>query len=81
MNAGGDAESALRTRVLEFMADVRAAEIAVTAARRGRDGAGRDSTTPAVVTDISAEEWREHWMDCDAAGIPRALVHWPDDPE
>ena len=80
VRAGGDAENALRTRVLEFMAAVRTAEIAATAARRGRDGAAALDDAP-VVTDIGAEEWREHWMDCDADGIPRALVHWPDDSE
>ena len=80
VRTGGDAENALRTRVLEFMAAVRTAEIAATAARRGRDGAAALDDAP-VVTDIGAEEWREHWMDCDADGIPRALVHWPDDPE
>lgn len=79
VGAGGDAENALRTRVLEFMATVRAAEIAVTAARLGADGAG--ALDAAVVTDISAEEWREQWMDCDLDGIPRAMVHWPDNPE
>ncbi|MEI6253155.1 MAG: nucleoside triphosphate pyrophosphohydrolase [Mycobacteriaceae bacterium] len=80
VRTGGDAENALRTRVLEFMAAVRTAEIAATAARRGRDGAAALDDAP-VVTDIGAEEWREHWMDCDADGIPRALVHWPDDSE
>lgn len=79
VSSGGDAENALRTRVLEFMATVRAAEIAVTAARLRADGSG--ALDAAVVTDISADEWRERWMDCDVDGIPRAVVRWSDDPE
>ncbi|MGE2731365.1 nucleoside triphosphate pyrophosphohydrolase [Mycolicibacterium vaccae] len=59
VSADLDAETALRTAVLEFMADVRAAEQAVAAARRGDDVAQeRDSHRSGV---ISADEWRAHW--------------------
>lgn len=72
VTAGGDAENALRTKVLEFMAAVRVAEGAVKAARGGSE---LGSTA-----GISADEWRAHWpveVDYDATGIPRAVVRWP----
>jgi XTP/dITP diphosphohydrolase len=77
VRVGGDAENNLRTRILEFMAAVRAAEIAATAAR----GGGGELETNAVAANISAAEWREHWMECDADGIPRAVVHWSAEPQ
>jgi XTP/dITP diphosphohydrolase len=80
VRAGGDAEHTLRTVVLEFMAAVRAAEIAVTASRRAREGGSAIEAAP-VATGITPDEWREHWMDCDADGIPRALVRWVQEPE
>lgn len=73
ISVGGDAETALRTSVLEFMSSVRVAEKAVAAAR----GAGELDATAAG--DISPEEWRDHWpfeVDFDAVGIPRAVVRW-----
>ncbi|MGE2734768.1 nucleoside triphosphate pyrophosphohydrolase [Mycolicibacterium vaccae] len=54
-----DAETALRTAVLEFMADVRAAERAVGAARRGGEIA--EELDGAAVSAIDAEQWRAHW--------------------
>lgn len=78
VNAGGDAENELRTRVLEFMAAVRLAEKAVAA---GRGGGELD---PMAVGSVSPEEWREHWpleVECDAAGIPRAVVRRQPDSE
>lgn len=74
VSAGGDAENALRTRVLEFMAAVRTAENAVAAARGGAGLPAADS-----VGGITADEWREHWVECDVDGIPRAVVRWSDD--
>ena len=77
VNAGGDAENELRTRVLEFMAAVRLAEKAVAA---GRGGGELD---PMAVGSVSPE-WREHWpieVECDAAGIPRAVVRRQPDSE
>jgi hypothetical protein len=61
------------------MATVRVAEKSVAAARRDGDGAD-GLETPAAVRAISAKQWRDHWpfdVDYDATGIPRALVHWP----
>ncbi|MCG7597331.1 nucleoside triphosphate pyrophosphohydrolase [Mycobacterium sp. PSTR-4-N] len=54
-----DAENALRTAVLEFMEDVRVAERAAVAARRGDDVAEELDDSPRGV--ISADEWRAHW--------------------
>lgn len=54
-----DAENALRTAVLEFMEDVRVAERAAAAARRGDDVAEELDDSPRGV--ISADEWRAHW--------------------
>ncbi len=48
-----DAENLLRTEVLEFMDDVRAAEKAVAAGRGEIDSTG--------LTAVSAEEWRSAW--------------------
>jgi len=83
VSAGGDAENDLRTKVLEFIAAVRVAEKAVLAGRRGGDvTTGLD--TAAGFRDIDAKRWREHWpveVDYDAGGVPRAVVHWPDEPE
>ncbi len=72
VRAGGDAENALRGAVLGFMDDVRAAEKAIAAIRPG----GSDTDGPAA-----AEDWRRHWperIDHDPAGLPRAVVLWPD---
>lgn len=54
-----DAENALRTAVLEFMDDVRAAERAAAAARRGEDVAEQLDGAP--LTAVDADEWRAHW--------------------
>ena len=81
VSAGGDAENALRTRALEFIATVRVAEKAVEAARRDGDGADDRATTGAG-WGITPEQWRQHWpfgVDYDASGIPRAVIHWPQD--
>ena len=81
VSAGGDAENMLRTRVLEFMATVRVAEKAVASARFGA-GVAAHLDAPAAVRDIGAEQWREHWpreVDYDATGLPRAIVHWPNE--
>jgi len=59
-----DAESALRTAVLEFVDAVRDAERAIAAARRG-DGVPEEFDV-APVGEISEGEWREHWP----AGAP-----------
>lgn len=53
-----DAENDLRTAVLEFMDDVRAAEKAARSERDPERDPQRQDTTP---TPISAEEWRRCW--------------------
>lgn len=67
VSADVDAENALRTSVLEFMADVRAAERAVTVARRSADVAEELDDHPSGV--ISADEWRAHWPGADDAEL------------
>ncbi|MEH3138577.1 MAG: nucleoside triphosphate pyrophosphohydrolase, partial [Mycobacterium kyogaense] len=59
VSADFDAENALRTAILEFMADVRVAERAAAGARRGDDVAEELDGSPRGV--ISAEEWHAHW--------------------
>ncbi len=66
---GGDAENALRTAVLEFMDEVRAAESAIAASR---PDAG-DVFTP--------DDWHLHWphpVGYDDSGLPQTLVRWPE---
>jgi len=59
VTADFDAENALRTAILEFMADVRVAERAAAAARRGDEVAEELDDAPHAV--ISADEWLAHW--------------------
>jgi len=57
--ADGDAESALRTAVLEFVERVRTVERAIAAARRGAGVPEEFDLAP--LGEVSEEEWREHW--------------------
>ncbi|MGQ9348122.1 nucleoside triphosphate pyrophosphohydrolase [Mycolicibacterium gilvum] len=59
VTADFDAENGLRTAVLEFMADVRVAERAAAAARRGADVAEELDDAPRG--GITADEWRAAW--------------------
>ncbi|UXA17125.1 nucleoside triphosphate pyrophosphohydrolase [Mycobacterium sp. SMC-4] len=59
VSADVDAETALRTAVLNFMDQVRGAERAVAAARRGDEVA--EELDDAAVTAIDGDEWRTHW--------------------
>ncbi len=59
VSADVDAENSLRSAVLEFMDDVRSAERAAAAARRGADVAEELDDTPHGV--IGAVQWRAHW--------------------
>lgn len=59
VSADIDAESALRSAVLEFMDDVRAAERSVAAARRGAEVAEELDDGPRDA--IGGDEWRSHW--------------------
>lgn len=79
VSADVDAENALRSAVLEFMADVRAAERAATAARRGVDVAEElDDAAPGV---ISADEWRTHWPAAVESGSEGGEAQAPEDLE
>ncbi|GAB3240117.1 nucleoside triphosphate pyrophosphohydrolase [Mycolicibacterium hippocampi] len=65
VSADVDAESALRSAVLEFMSDVRAAEQAVAESRRGAEVAAELDDAPLEV--IGEDEWRAHWPGTAAA--------------
>lgn len=59
VSADVDAESALRTAVLDFVETVRAVERTIAAARRGTGVPSAFDVTP--LGEISEQEWREHW--------------------
>ena len=59
VSADGDAESALRTAVLEFVDKVRRVERSVAAARRGASVAAELDVAP--LEEVTEQEWREHW--------------------
>jgi XTP/dITP diphosphohydrolase len=71
VSADIDAESALRTAVLEFVDTVRAVERAIAATRRG--DSVPEELDVAALGDVSEEEWREHWPSGEMAinGRPR----------
>jgi len=58
VSADVDAESSLRTAVLEFVDTVRAVEQTIATRRGGSASAGLGVTRPGEVTE---QEWREHW--------------------
>ena len=59
VSADIDAESALRTAVLEFVDSVRIAEWAIAAARRGN--IVPDELDVAPLREVTEQEWRGHW--------------------
>lgn len=59
VGADADVESDLRTSVLGFMDDIRSAERAIAAKRRGQRAAAEFEVAPLGV--INAEEWRANW--------------------
>lgn len=59
VSADVDAESALRSAVLEFVEAVRGVERVIAAARRGTGVPEEFDVAP--LGEISEEEWREHW--------------------
>jgi XTP/dITP diphosphohydrolase len=59
VSADGDAESALRTAVLEFVDTVRAVERAIAATRRGAGVPEEFDVDP--LGEVTEDEWREHW--------------------
>ncbi|AFM18892.1 protein with tetrapyrrole methyltransferase and pyrophosphatase domains [Mycolicibacterium chubuense NBB4] len=76
VSAEFDAENGLRTAILEFMADVRAAERSVAAARRRAEVAEELDDTPVGV--ITPDEWHAHWPD---TGEPEAVEYEVPDEE
>ena len=60
VTADVDAENALRTAILEFMDNVRGAEQAIAADRRGEDVPAELDVAP--VGAITEEEWRAYWL-------------------
>ncbi len=59
VSADIDAESALRTAVLEFVDTVRSVERAIAATRRGDTVPEEFDVAP--LGDVTKDEWREHW--------------------
>jgi XTP/dITP diphosphohydrolase len=59
VSADIDAESALRTAVLEFVDTVRGVEKAIAATRRGESVPEEFDLTP--LGSVTEEEWRGHW--------------------
>lgn len=59
VSAGIDAESSLRTAVLEFVDTVRAVEKSIATTRRGDSVPEEFDVAP--LGEISDEEWRAHW--------------------
>lgn len=59
VSADVDAESALRSAVLDFVETVRGVERTIAAARRGTGVPEEFDVAP--VGEISEQEWREHW--------------------
>ena len=65
VSADVDAESALRTAVLEFADTVRVVERAIAATRRG--DSVPEELDVASLDDVTEEEWREHWPSGESA--------------
>lgn len=74
VSADVDAESALRSAVLEFVETVREVERVIAAARRGSGVPEEFDVAP--LGEISEDEWREHWP----AEEPKAVEDRPQDP-
>ncbi|MGB8391674.1 nucleoside triphosphate pyrophosphohydrolase [Mycobacterium sp.] len=66
VSADTDAESALRTAVLEFVDTVRSVERAIAAARRAESVPEELDVVP--LGDVTEKEWREHWPSAGDAG-------------
>jgi XTP/dITP diphosphohydrolase len=74
-----DAESLLRTAVLEFVDTVRSVERAIAATRRGDSVPEELDVAP--LGEVTEEEWREHWPSSDSAvdGNSGEAAEVPDD--
>ncbi|MGZ4578266.1 MAG: nucleoside triphosphate pyrophosphohydrolase [Mycobacterium sp.] len=72
VSADGDAESALRTAVLELVDTVREVERAIAATRRGAGVPEEFDVAP--LGEVTEDDWREHWpSDEDTADEPAAV--------
>lgn len=60
VSAESDSENTLRSAVLEFMDEVRQAERAIAASRRGEDVPAELDV--AALGSVTEEDWRESWM-------------------
>lgn len=65
VSADVDAESALRTAVLEFADTVRSVERAIAAARRGDSVPEEFDVAP--LGEVTEQEWRDHWPSGESA--------------
>jgi XTP/dITP diphosphohydrolase len=83
ISADIDAESALRTAVLEFVDTVRGVERAVAATRRGDSVPEEFDVAP--LGEVTEEEWRAHWppgrpvIDGAPPVTEEPAEPWPDD--
>jgi XTP/dITP diphosphohydrolase len=79
VSADIDAESSLRTAVLEFVDTVRSVERAIAATRRGDSVPEEFDVAP--LGEVSEEEWREHWPSSESAvdGESGEAADMPDD--
>src|SRR5246127_1016140 len=79
VSADIDAESTLRTAVLEFVDTVRIVERAIAATRRG-DSVPVELDV-ALLGEVTEQEWREHWPSARSAvdGQLREVAERPDD--
>ena len=72
VSADGDAESALRTAVLELVDTVREVERSIAATRRGAGVPEEFDVAP--LGEVTEDDWREHWpSDEDTADEPAAV--------
>jgi XTP/dITP diphosphohydrolase len=65
VSADIDAESSLRTAVLEFVDTVRGVEKVIAATRRGDSVPEEFDVAP--LGEITEQEWREHWPSAGSA--------------
>lgn len=78
VSADVDAESALRTAVLEFVDTVRGVEQVIAAERRGNRVAAEFDVAP--LGEVSEEQWREHWSTGGTTIVDRhEAVDWHED--
>jgi XTP/dITP diphosphohydrolase len=68
VSVDSDAENALRSALLEFMDNVRRAEQAIAAGRRGEDVP--EELDVARLGEITDEEWRAYWPSADTEPAP-----------